>query len=293
MTLHRLTLKGKLWGKENPVNICSYCGQANDAQSANCAGCGQALGTTTVAIAVAPSDIPPLQEVSLSSPGWSEKHLRIWEVVMVCSVAFGGSVLMSLFAFFGHRISGDWGESGVKWMYALLQEVIALGLLSFVLARRGKGLSYLGLQWSWKQAAIAPLLWFGSFVAYSIWNPVLTWCWQWQTWHPERVLFTEGISYTTFLFQFINPIFEELIVRAYLMTEVKSLTGSTTLAVVLSVLLQTSYHFYQGGLLALSLGIVFLIFSLYYARTNRILAPMVAHMIFGVSATWFYFVRGG
>lgn len=122
---------------------------------------------------------------------------------------------------------------------------------------------------------------------------MLTWCWQWQTWHPERVLFTEGISYTTFLFQFINPIFEELIVRAYLMTEVKSLTGSTALAVVLSVLLQTSYHFYQGGLLALSLGIVFLIFSLYYARTNRILAPMVAHMIFDVSATWFYFVRGG
>lgn len=145
---------------------------------------------------------------------------------MVCSVAFGGSVLMSLFAFFGHRISGDWGESGVKWMYALLQEVIALGLLSFVLARRGKGLSYLGLQWSWKQAAIVPLLWFGSFVAYSVWNPVLTWCWQWQTWHPERVIFTEGISYTTFLFQFINPIFEELIVRAYLMTEVKSLTGN-------------------------------------------------------------------
>src|SRR5438045_123443 len=37
----------------------------------------------------------------------------------------------------------------------------------------------------------------------------------------------------------INPFFEELIVRAYLMTEVKFLTGSATLSIAASVGLQT------------------------------------------------------
>jgi len=54
-------------------------------------------------------------------------------------------------------------------------------------------------------------------------------------------------------FSLLNPFFEELIVRAYLMTEIMDLTGSAMLAIATSVLLQASYHLYYGWFGALAL----------------------------------------
>ena len=49
-------------------------------------------------------------------------------------------------------------------------------------------------------------------------------------------------------------------------------------AIAVSVLLQTSYHFYQGVPEALGHGAGFLLFSFYYARTNRIGPVILAHL---------------
>ena len=92
-----------------------------------------------------------------------------------------------------------------------------------------------------------------------------------------------------FLCQFLNPFYEELIVRAYLLTEVRQLTGSATKAVILSTVLQTSYHLYQGGPSALSWGIIFLLFSIYYAKTGRIAPIILAHLYMDVIATMMYY----
>lgn len=72
--------------------------------------------------------------------------------------------------------------------------------------------------------------------------------------------------------------------RAYLMTEVVELTGSTRLAVLLSVGVQTAYHLYYGWWTALALGIQFLVFSLYFSRWRRALPLVIAH--------GFYDIRG-
>jgi len=78
-------------------------------------------------------------------------------------------------------------------------------------------------------------------------------------------------------FALINPFFEELIVRAYLMTEVKSLTGSWTVATALSVIIQWSYHLYYGWDGSLSIAFTFLVFSIYFARTRKATPLIVAH----------------
>jgi membrane protease YdiL (CAAX protease family) len=78
----------------------------------------------------------------------------------------------------------------------------------------------------------------------------------------------------------LTPIFEELIVRAYLMTEIIELTGSSLLAVVVSVLLQASYHLYYGWYGAVCLGFSFLILALYYAKYRRALPVMFAHELY-------------
>ena len=104
-------------------------------------------------------------------------------------------------------------------------------------------------------------------------------------------LFGGGISVVTILFVFLNPFFEELILRAYLMTEIKVLTNSTTKAIIASTALQTSYHLYQGVPLALADGALFLIFSIYYARTNRITPIVLAHLYCDTGSTLWYVLR--
>ncbi len=78
----------------------------------------------------------------------------------------------------------------------------------------------------------------------------------------------------------MNPFFEELIVRAYLMTEVRTLTGSWILSAALSVVVQSSYHLYYGWGGAIALSFLFLAFSIYYARTQRATPIIIAHGIF-------------
>ena len=85
---------------------------------------------------------------------------------------------------------------------------------------------------------------------------------------------------------FLDAFFEELTARAYLMTEVLSLTGRVLPAIIISTLFQTSYHLYQGGPAALVHGFVFLIYSIIYAKTGRIGPIILTHVywdLFGVA----------
>ena len=83
----------------------------------------------------------------------------------------------------------------------------------------------------------------------------------------------------------VGPFYEEMIARAFTMTEVEALTGSAGLAVVASVLLQTSYHLYLGLPSALAAGATFLISATYYARFRRITPVILAHALWNLYAT--------
>ena len=85
-------------------------------------------------------------------------------------------------------------------------------------------------------------------------------------------------------FSLLNPFFEELIVRAYLMAEVIELTGSSTMAVALSVGVQFSYHLYYGWVGAISLSFFFLALALYYVRSRCAFPVIVAHGFLDVYA---------
>ena len=95
-----------------------------------------------------------------------------------------------------------------------------------------------------------------------------------------------------FALALINPFAEELIVRAYLMTEVIALTGKPTLAIALSVLFQTTYHLYQGILQPIGYFGLFFVYALYYARSKRIFPVLLAHMFDDVGAMWHSMLHG-
>jgi membrane protease YdiL (CAAX protease family) len=91
-----------------------------------------------------------------------------------------------------------------------------------------------------------------------------------------------GISIIPYIL--CNPFFEELIVRAYVMTEIRELTGSALLAAAISVTIQSAYHLYYRWLGALSISFLFIGFAVYYALTRRALPNIVAHGIFDICA---------
>ena len=76
-----------------------------------------------------------------------------------------------------------------------------------------------------------------------------------------------------------NAIFEESLVRAYLMTEIVYFTRKPWLALFVSTVVQSTYHLYQGVAPAVSDLGLFAVFSFFYMRTGRIWPVILAHMI--------------
>jgi membrane protease YdiL (CAAX protease family) len=102
--------------------------------------------------------------------------------------------------------------------------------------------------------------------------------------NPQTIHLLAHPSIMAIPFSLLNPFFEELIVRAYVMAEVFDLTGSLALAVILSVVVQVSYHLYYGWVGAIALSFQFALFALYYAHSRRILPVIVAHGFFDIYA---------
>jgi membrane protease YdiL (CAAX protease family) len=235
----------------------------------------------------------PILPAALPKIIFSERQMSVIELVLVCTIAFGGSILASTYSYFDSGY-GSSGRSVYSWTVQVLHEGSSLGLLWYILARQGKSLKDLGLAWMWKDFGWSIILGFaGSLAFHGIYNAIYFTGLTSTTYgrssaHVGHVLFSGGIFFSTVLIQFLNPFFEELIVRAYLMTKIKLLTNSATKAIIISTLLQTSYHFYQGAPAAFGHAATFLIFSIYYAKTNRIAPVILAHLYADVGGTLWY-----
>jgi hypothetical protein len=92
----------------------------------------------------APASQPPFLESlaneASSTPDrtWTDRQMRIFEVVLVCLIAFGGSLLLSANHIFNRTYAGsDNSTYGMlRWVNGLLHEVGCIGLLWCVLSRR-------------------------------------------------------------------------------------------------------------------------------------------------------------
>jgi membrane protease YdiL (CAAX protease family) len=278
------------------VKKCPQCGSESSEAAFSCEACGTAfLATEMSALAQTPLGNP----TDPKSGGGSlsrDRRLELFELLLVCFIAFGGGLFLSTYILLAGRPPAETIQGNFRWWYAMSHQVGALALLWYVLRRRSQTFSDLGLYWKAKEVAIAPLLWFACGIIAYISRLIIR---SFGGFPPGAdpnakavaLLFGNGVGIATVIFQFINPFFEELIVRAYLITRLRELTNSLVLAIIASVVFQVSYHLYQGFWTGLSHTGVFLVLSLYYAKTNRILAPILAHMIFDVSATFYYLLK--
>jgi membrane protease YdiL (CAAX protease family) len=216
-----------------------------------------------------------------------EKRQRWFEVCLVMLVACGGYVLFALYLLInGPSVAPQ--SSSLKSGGSIVHEVTALLVLGYVLSRRGRRFANLGLRWSQSDVGMGLLVAAVSYAAYELGHTLV------QTVHhsvygswatgPTAKDFFAHPSVLAIPLSLLNPFFEELIVRAYLMTEVIELTGSSTLAVALSVFVQFSYHLYYGWGGAISLAFFFLALALYYVRSRRAFPVIIAHGLLDIYA---------
>lgn len=281
---------------------CPWCGAEYPDESTRCLVDGNLLPGSEPEAApllgepthAAPPPSPVPESPTLPVPAISsDRRLRIIELVLVSVVAFGGSILASAFYLLGWNASGSIGGS-LTWANGIVHELGCLGLVWYVLARRSRTFADLGFMPAGIDVLWSILLFIGgtvsvSLVHYGIRAMGLTSVSESAaSARVGQILFGGGVSAVTILFQFVNPFFEELIVRGYVMTEVKHLTQSASKAVLFSTLLQMSYHFYQGAPLAFSEGAMFALFSVYYAKTNRLTPIILAHLYLDWYGTLWY-----
>lgn len=232
-----------------------------------------------------PAALPRADQPETQAPSAvGRKRQRWFELFLVLFVSLGSSVYNAVHILH-YGVTPEMQRTSAKWIMGTAHETVMLLLLTYVLSRTGRKLKDIGLRWSLRDIGAGVLLCATSYAAY-IAGAILLGFISWTSGplHRGAKELFGGFSAFAIPFTLLNPFFEELIVRAYLMTEIRALTGSAALAVLASAVFQTSYHLYYGWWTALSMGLSFLVLSIYYAGWHRALPLIVAHEILDLVA---------
>ena len=208
---------------------------------------------------------------------------RRWELGLVLLVIVLPLVLTAVGGLrFGMRAASSTAAADLRLVITIVSQLGGLALLWYVLRRTGRSFGSLGLRWSGQDGLNGLVLAFLGLMASATARYFLGqfyFFWTGAYYHRPDVaqyLFAGNPSIVLLLLAVV-PFFEEIIVRGYLTTEFEHLTGSIWFATIASVLLQASYHVYQGWISAIALFFLFSVFGIYYARTKRLFAVIVAH----------------
>jgi len=288
-------------GSGGAMRKCPYCRQEYPDDVERCPVDEHTL--TGGPPAPLPPEVPAAPEPAPlpAAPVFSDRQMRIIELTMVCVLAFGYSFISSLNTWLysvAHPAADAVARASttdeLPWVGMVVQELSVLAVVWYVLLRRGKSFVQLGLTWKRSDLGWSVGLYWGGGLAYYLVYMGCHYCGLTgghlgdAAYSVGKHLFGAQVAVMAVVFGFINPFFEELIARAYVMTEVKALGGSMFLAVVFSALLQASYHLYQGIPSMLGLAAVFFLYSLFYARTGRITPVVLAHLYTDVISTLLY-----
>ncbi|MGG1555103.1 CPBP family intramembrane glutamic endopeptidase [Paenibacillus ferrarius] len=202
----------------------------------------------------------------------------IWLIVVLC-FACAWPITKSTYYLFhpSHGVE----VSNLRFGVNVIFELVALILLGVSLKSQRRGFKEFGFTFKLSDLGYAVLLYFLFYVleiVVFLFIPHLNS-------EPQNVEFLKrDITLFYFLFILVNPFFEEVIVRAYGITEFLHFFKKEEIAVLVSTLLQTSYHLYQGVIPAIINGLLFFIFSIFFAKKRRIIPIILVHGFFDIYA---------
>lgn len=204
------------------------------------------------------------------------------EIIVVISVAFLPPFVTSLIMLFGnaqdyfsaHMLSFGMGQGILHHLFAIL-----LGV--YVIWQRGESVREFGIAFKLRVIPISLGLFVGGYILsvlgyYAATGfaggdiPAVTDSGTMRAFGNSPVALSAAYIVT-------GALFEELLVRAYLITRLRQLGWNTPAAVLLSTLVQAAYHVHQGPGLCSTIPL-FLLFSVFFARYRNALAIVLAHV---------------
>ncbi|MGC2618128.1 MAG: CPBP family intramembrane glutamic endopeptidase [Acidobacteriaceae bacterium] len=224
------------------------------------------------------------------SPVAPPKRDRWIDLFFVLGIALWEPIFSS--AIHGRPSPGTGPADSNVVVHGLLYEAAGLAALAYVLWKRKAGAAALTRDAHGSDIPIGAALCILTLMVSGVAAVMLHYVWILATGHAPaqpNIPALIGMQPTAawLIYLLVNPWFEELIVRGFLMTEVTALAGVRT-AIIASTLVQVSYHLYQGWFNAAGLAVVFLGLSLYYASTRRLFPVVVAHTLMDLmSFAWF------
>jgi membrane protease YdiL (CAAX protease family) len=214
------------------------------------------------------------------------RRLRLIELLLVVLIPLLPSVASAIYTFVNSQYYVSSHPSNFSLLLHATRQLLGISLLLYVLYRQGRRIEDIGLSFQWLDLLRGIAIY---AVAHLIYYGLSKWI-HFQFPHLDMKAYNVGTGafMASFVFMFINPFYEELIVRAYAMTEIEFLSGSKAAAVIISTLFQSAYHLYQGLIPALLIIPVFLIYSLYFSRYKKIMPVIIAHLIADMVAMVYY-----
>lgn len=219
------------------------------------------------------------------NPNQMNKRRKIFEFVFVPAFTFLPSMAYAILLFVKGTEHVIYEDLSSSYIFSIVYGFAAIALIQHVLHKRSEGLRDLGLYFSWKQLLEGILLLVAANAMVNAFEIGLLKLLPAADLESKNIDFLpKKISFTFCMFLLVNVFNEELIARAFIIREMFSLTGSKVAAVSTCVIFQVLYHLYQGLIPALIIGLVFLIFSVFYVKAGRILPAIVAHICLDIIA---------
>jgi uncharacterized protein len=196
-------------------------------------------------------------------------------------VAFGMFTGSSLYQFFGP--SGETQITDEALRSIILVELVFFAILAVFLRARGWTLSAIGLKPDLRQTLHGIgllLIALCISAATSLFDNSSTIV----AGPGDATLIAPKIPFLTIAaLSVVNAIYEEVFVTGYMMSALME-RFSGLLAILLSATLRTTYHLYQGAFAAFSIGLIGLLFAIYYQRQGKLWPLIVAHGLLDFSA---------
>ena len=199
------------------------------------------------------------------------------EFAIVIALAFGlsivGSIAMAL-SYTGREIvfgdAENWGTVAYELLFG--------ALIWMILRTRG---------WAWPDFAVYPSK--GSTVLGGVLAAVVLVVWlAFEALVGKVPTKVEAGLLSVLVISIVNPLFEELLVLAYVVQALRPRFGLAA-AVHVSLALRIAYHLYQGPLAVIPSAFFGIVVTLVYVRMGRLWPAIVAHAIldFVALAGWF------
>jgi len=226
---------------------------------------------------------PPLPEFSSEvSPQIITRRQRWIDLCFVIGVTLSPQIIGSTTVALHPEMLRFTG-TGIQVVQQIGMALGGLAILSYVFWKRGTGIDAFGKLPQRMDIVRGVLLFAAAYLAVFISAVAYFQIHRHFTGHDSTeiniaAMYASRFQILTIAFLFINPWYEELIVRGFLMTELSQLTN-VTIAVLASTVIQASYHTYQGSTNLVQLVPTFLLFSIYYTRTRRLFPLIVAHTL--------------